>query len=71
MIFMSTESLNRTSNIDISNGLNPTNHVTPQRVNIDVLKRRVRERKKKERLKGKIIIASLCVSIGFIGYLVN
>ena len=46
---MSTESLNRTSNIDISNDLNPTNHVAPQRVNIDVLKRRVRERKKKRK----------------------
>ena len=50
---MSTESLNRTSNVD----------ETP-RVNVDVLKQRIIDQKKKEKVKRTIIFSTVCVSLG-------
>ena len=50
---MSTESLNRTSNV-----------VETPRVNVDVLKQRLIEQKKKDRIKRTIIFSSVCVSLG-------
>ena len=50
---MSTESLNRTSDI-----------IETPRVNVDVLKQRLIEQKKKDRVKRTIIFSSVCVSLG-------
>ena len=50
---MSTESLNKTSNM-----------IGTQRVNIDVLKQRLIEQKRKDRVKRTIIFSTVCVSLG-------
>ena len=50
---MSTESLNRTSNV-----------IETPRVNVDVLKQRIIDQKKKDKFKRNIIVSSVCVSIG-------
>ena len=55
------ESLNRTSDVvetpsQIGN--------TPIRVNVDVLKQRIIDQKKKDKFKRNIIVSSVCVSIG-------
>ena len=60
-INMSTESLNRTSEIVET----PSQYVeAPKRVNVDVLKQRLLEEKKKEKVKRTIILSSVIVSIG-------
>ena len=58
---MSTESLNRTSEI-IETPSKIT--VTQKRVNVDVLKQRLIEEKKKEKVKRTIILSSVVVSLG-------
>ena len=50
---MSTESLNRTSNV-----------IETPKVNVDVLKQRIIDQKKKDKFKRNIIVSSVCVSIG-------
>jgi len=50
---MSTESLNRTSNV-----------VETPRVNVDVLKQRILEQKKKEKVKRTVLFSTVCVSLG-------
>ena len=58
---MSMESLNRTSDVVET----PSQIVdTPIRVNVDVLKQRIIDQKKKDKFKRNIIVSSLCVSIG-------
>ena len=58
---MSTESLHRTSEIAET----PSQYVeTPKRVNVDVLKQRLLEEKKKEKVKRTIILSSVIVSLG-------
>ncbi len=58
---MSTESFNKTSEIVET----PSQHVaTPKRVNVDVLKQRLLEEKKKEKVKRTIILSSVIVSLG-------
>ena len=58
---MSTESLNRTSEIVET----PSQNVeTQKRVNVDVLKQRLLEEKKKEKVKRTIILSSVIVSLG-------
>ena len=57
---MSTESLNRTSVVIET----PSQHVeTPKRVNVDVLKQRLLQEKKKEKIKRTIILSSVVVSL--------
>ena len=58
---MSTESLIRTSEI-----VETPSHIseTPKRVNVDVLKQRLLEEKKKEKVKRTIILSSVVVSLG-------
>ena len=59
-ILMSTESLNRTSELET-----PSQFVeAPKRVNVDVLKQRLLEEKKKEKVKRTIILSSVIVSLG-------
>ena len=50
---MSTESLNRTSDV-----------IETPRVNVDVLKQRIIEQKKKEKVKRTDILSTVCVSLG-------
>ena len=56
---MKSSSLNRTSAIEMT----PHN-----KVDVDVLKRRVINQRKKEKLQTKIILASAIVSLGVISY---
>ena len=58
---MSMESLNRTS--DVIQTPSQTGE-TPIRVNVDVLKQRIIDQKKKDKFKRNIIVSSVCVSIG-------
>jgi hypothetical protein len=57
---MSTESLNRTSGVD----KDPSPQVINTTVNVDVLKQRIIDQKKKDKFKRNIIVSSVCVSIG-------
>jgi len=59
-MYMSTESLNRTSVVS----KDPSPQVFNTRVNVDVLKQRLLDQKKKERVKRTIIFSSVCVSLG-------
>ena len=58
---MSTETLQNNLNKDI-----PIN-----KVNVEVLKNRIIKRKKKEKFQIRIILGSLAVFIGVIGYFVS
>ena len=60
---MSMESLNRTSDV-----IRTPSQIgeTPIRVNVDVLKQRIIDQKKKDKFKRNIIVSSVCVSIGVI-----
>ena len=57
---MSTESLNRTSNV-----------IETPRVNVDVLKQRLAVQKRKDKLKKTIIFSTVCVSLGALTLLAN
>ena len=57
---MSTESLNRTSNIIGT----PSKSIKKKRVNIDVLKQRLIEQQREDRVKGTIMFSTVCVSLG-------
>ena len=57
---MSTESLNRTSDV-----------IETPKVNIDVLKQRLAIQQKKDRLKRTIIVSTICVSVGTLALLIN
>ena len=63
---MSTESLNRTSDVDKDPSL-----VINTRVNVDVLKQRIIDQKKKDKFKRTIIFSTLCVSLGALTLLAN
>ena len=54
------ESLNRTSDIVGT----PSQSIETPRVNVDVLKQRLIEQKKKDRVKKTIIFSTVCVSLG-------
>ena len=58
---MSMERLNRTSDV-----IETPSQIgdTPTRVNVDVLKQRIIDQKKKDKFKRNIIVSSVCVSIG-------
>ena len=58
---MSTESFNRTSEIVET----PSQYVVPsKRVNVDVLKQRLLEEKKREKVKRTIILSSVVATLG-------
>ena len=58
---MSMESLNRTSDfVETPSQIGDT----PVRVNVDVLKQRIIDQKKKDKFKRNIIVSSVCVSLG-------
>ena len=64
---MSNESLNRTSDIIGT----PSQSIETPRVNVDVLKQRLIEQKKKDRVKRTIIFSTVCVSLGALTFLAN
>ena len=70
---MSTETLNRTS-VDTEaypqRRLAEKKDLSPNKVNIDVLKKRVFEEKKRERFQSRVIIGMFCLSIALLGYIV-
>ena len=57
---MKTENSNRTSNIIGT----PSQLIKTQRVNIDVLKQRLIDQKRKDKVKRTIIFSTVCVSLG-------
>ena len=60
-MLMSTESLNRTSEVTET----PSQYVdTQKRVNVDVLKQSLFEEKKREKVKRTIILSSVIFSLG-------
>ena len=65
---MSMESLNRTSDV-----IQTPSQIgeTPIRVNVDVLKQRIIDQKKKDRFKRTIIFSTVCVSLGALTILAN
>ena len=65
---MSLENLNRTSDIEITKKFKSIRK-SPNKVNIDVLKNRVITEKKKKAFQSKIILFSVFLSIGILGYL--
>ncbi len=70
---MSTETLNRTSAITetyINKKVSTKQDLTPNKVNIDVLKKRVFEEKKRERFQNRVLISMFCISIAILGYIV-
>ena len=62
---MSTDSLNRTS-VEIENPSQITE--ASQRVNVDVLKQRLLEEKKKEKVKRTIIVSSVIACLGVLTF---
>ena len=58
---MSMESLNRTSDV-----IQTPSEIgdTPTRVNVDVLKQRIIDQKKKQKVKRTVIFSTVCVSLG-------
>ena len=69
---MSTESLNRTSVITevYPQKISEKRDLSPNKVNIDVLKKRVFEEKKRERFQNRVLISMFCLSIAILGYIV-
>ena len=63
---MSTESLNRTSDV-----IKDPTKVINTRVNVDVLKQRIIDQKKKDKFKRTIIFSTVCVSLGALTLLAN
>jgi len=65
---MSMESLNRTSDV-----IQTPSQIgeTPIRVNVDVLKQRIIDQKKKDKFKRTIIFSTVCVSLGALTLLAN
>ena len=63
---MSTESLNRSSDVAKDPSL-----VINTRVNVDVLKQRIIDQKKKDKFKRTIIFSTVCVSLGALTLLAN
>ena len=58
---MNNESLNRTSHV-VEDPIQETE--APLRVNVDVLKQRLIEQKRKDRVKRTIILSTVVVSLG-------
>ena len=63
---MSTESLNRTSNVN-----KDPSKVINTRVNVDVLKRRLIDQKRKDKLRSTVIFSGIFVSIGLLSFIIG
>ena len=69
---MSTESLNRASVItsEYPEGISEEKNLSPKKVNIDVLKKRVFEEKKRERFQNRVMMGVFCLSLAILGYVI-
>ena len=69
---MSTETLNRTSVVTevYPSRVSEKQDLSPNKVNIDVLKKRVFEEKKRERFQSRVLVLMFCLSIAILGYIV-
>ena len=69
---MSTEPLNRASVVTevYPQKISEKRDLSPNKVNIDVLKKRVFEEKKRERFQNRVLISMFCLSIAILGYIV-
>ena len=69
---MSTESLNRTSVItsEYPERISEKKDLSPKKVNIDVLKKRVFEEKKRERFQNRVMMGMFCLSLAILGYVI-
>ena len=69
---MSTETLNRTSVITevYPQKVSEKQDLSPNKVNIDVLRKRVFEEKKRERFQNRLLLGMFCISIAILGYIV-
>ena len=69
---MSTETLNRASVVTevYPQKISEKRDLSPNKVNIDVLKKRVFEEKKRERLQNRILVGMFCLSVAILGYIV-
>ena len=68
---MSTETLNRTSVItECPQKISEKQDLSPKKVNIDVLKKRVFDEKKRERFQNRVLVCMFCLSIAILGYIV-
>ena len=69
---MSTETLNRTSVIteEFTKNNSGKQFKSQKRVNIEVLKKRIFEKKKKERFMNRVIMGTFCLSVAILGYIV-
>ena len=69
---MSTETLNRTSVVTevYPQKISEKEDLSPKKVNIEVLKKRVYEEKKRDRFENRVLICMCCLSIALLGYIV-
>ncbi len=69
---MSTETLNRTSVVTelYPQKISEKRDLSPKKVNIDVLKKRVFEEKKRERFQNRVLISMFCFTLAILGYIV-
>ena len=69
---MSTETLNRTSVVTevYPQKVSEKHDLSPKKVNIDVLKKRVFDEKKRERFQSRVLMGMFCLSIVILGYIV-
>ena len=69
---MSTETLKRTSVVTevYPQKISKKKDLSPSKVNIDVLKKRVFEEKKRERFQNRVMMDMFCISLAILGYLV-
>ena len=69
---MSTETLNRTSVVAevYPHKISEKKDLSPNKVNIEVLKKRVFEEKKRERFQSRVLIGMFCLSVAILGYIV-
>ena len=69
---MSTETFNRTSVITEAypQKISDKQDLSPKKVNIDVLKKRVFEEKKRERFQNRVMMGMFCLSLVILGYVI-
>tara|TARA_B100001250_G_C19070444_1_gene474072 strand:- start:15 stop:227 length:213 start_codon:yes stop_codon:yes gene_type:complete len=69
---MSTETFNRTSEPSeiYSQKISEKKDLSPKKVNIEVLKKRVFQEKKRERFQSRVLFCMFCLSLAILGYIV-
>ncbi len=69
---MSTETLQRSSVITETypHKVSEKKDMSPKKVNIEVLKKRVFEEKKRERFQNRVLVGMFCLTIAILGYIV-